>query len=241
MGFALLFGQKQAIRRRTVLYSALSLCTLSFRHSVFQVRVTVQLSRKSWRTCVRPRRSWRSRERKERRRFDAAGDCQPALTLSAEVAALYSEFMQLIKFITSRTLSDTFLYIFLVAWRSCHMVLMPTNRRTCLPWTYLCRLRCQLWFNVHTVAPVSFLITVFLVNILTNFNSNHFNWKMGNVKKSWVCDQKGILTFFTTKKKARSYNYTKSVFRSNVVVADHAHIYLWKSNVYCFVSILYFC
>lgn len=53
--------------------------------------------------------------------------------------------------------------------------------------------------NVHTVALVLFS-SLFPLNILTKVSLNHFNWKMGNVKKSWVCDQKGILTFFTTKK-----------------------------------------
>lgn len=52
---------------------------------------------------------------------------------------------------------------------------------------------------------------------------------MGNVKKGWVCDQKGILTFFTTKK--LDTIIIKSVFRSNVVAADHAHTYTYGSQV----------
>lgn len=59
-----------------------------------------------------------------------------------------------------------------------------------------------------------------------------------NKQKLWVYDQKVILTFCTTKKLEAIiiiFIIIKiSDFRSNLVIADHAHIYQWKSNVYCF-------
>ena len=67
-------------------FYSLNLCTFSFRHSVYQARATVRPSRKSWRTCVRLRRSWRSKGRKKRRRVDAVGDCHSIQTPSAEAA-----------------------------------------------------------------------------------------------------------------------------------------------------------
>lgn len=66
--------------------SSPTLCILSSRHWVFRVRATVQLSRRSLRSCGRLRRSWRNRGRKGRRRCDAVGDFQPVLTQSAEAA-----------------------------------------------------------------------------------------------------------------------------------------------------------
>lgn len=66
-------------------FPPLNHCTFSFRSLVCQVRTTVQLSRKSWRTSAKLRRSWRNRERKGRKRFGVVGDFQSALTLSAEV------------------------------------------------------------------------------------------------------------------------------------------------------------
>lgn len=121
-------------------YPALNVHPFPFRHSACQVRATVQLSRKSWRTCVRPRRSWKNSERKERRRSDAVGNCQPVLTLSAEVAALYSEFMQLIKSITSRTLRNSFFYTFgAVMFISCGVNGNMTARKgTCASWGASC-------------------------------------------------------------------------------------------------------
>lgn len=44
------------------------------------------------------------------------GDCRPVRTLSVEEAALSSNFMQLIKFVSSRTLRNSF-FIFLVPRR----------------------------------------------------------------------------------------------------------------------------
>jgi len=179
-----------------------TLCSLCFRHSACQVKATGRLSRKSWRTSVRPRRSWRNRERRERRRSGAVGDCRSARTLSAEVSALLSDSMHPINLITSRPLSTFCLFLFLHLW--CHEIQQP-----------------QKWLpGVLTGVPVGtyiqlliFLSSPILWNVLTNFSSNHFKLKMGNVKKKrWVCDQNGILTFFLPLK-AWSSNYNeKKVF-----------------------------
>lgn len=56
---------------------------------------------------------------------------------------------------------------------------------------------------MSTEVPVVIYVhtSMFLLNVFTNFSSKHFNRKMGNVKKtSRICDQKGSLIFFTTKK-----------------------------------------
>lgn len=61
------------------------------------------------------------------------GDFQSVLTLSAEVAALCSEFMQLMKFINSTTMSTFFM-----------MCMSHGVNANNLPGVFLWRLRCQL-------------------------------------------------------------------------------------------------
>lgn len=69
------------------LYSLSQCCDYIFftlRHLVWRVRVTAQLSKRSWRTCGRPRRSWKNSGRKERKRADAVGGCRSRVTPSAD-------------------------------------------------------------------------------------------------------------------------------------------------------------
>lgn len=176
---------------------SLNVRTCFNRHLVYRVRVTVQRSRKSWRTCVKPRRRWTNRGRKERRRFDAVGSCHSVLTLSAEIAALCSKFMYLIKFITTQNPENSF---YTVVPCYSHGV----NTYSCWTWMFYEDTWADLGANWDFCSHCSSLFYSYYIffTVLTNIRWNYFNWMMGSIfkHKRWVCDQKGTLTFFTTKK-----------------------------------------
>lgn len=129
---------------------------LSFRHLACRVRVTVQRSRKSWRTCVRHRRRWRNRERKERRRFDAVGSCHSVPTLSAEATVLYT--------CSSSGSSCRTLYILYCSamLSTCTAAEQQFHELA----NYDASSSCSFWFFCRYVFPP---------DILFNFNLNHFN------------------------------------------------------------------
>lgn len=145
----------------------------------------------------------------------------------------------LIKVITSRTLSKPD-FILLVPWCSCHMILTATTTEhscqecTCANWGASCDLcsHCSsCFFSYHFFRILRHI-----------FSSNYFNWTMGNSKKLGMWPKRNPNIFYHSRKlEAIIIKKKKVCFRGIVVVADHAHIYLWKSNVYCFFSILYFC